>query len=96
MLSSLAVTFVNLAIGAVSAIPSEGFGTSVDPIMDNLLFNILVIVANCLVIGLLVGKLTLSCILFVCHKSSYNLLAGSFLNWGTMICLVKVLAMKDT
>ena len=96
MLSSLAVTFVNLAIGAVSAIPSEGFGTSVDPIMDNLLFNILVIVANCLVIGLLVGKLTLSCILFVCHKSSYILLAGSYLNWGTMICLVKVLAMKDT
>ena len=96
MLSSLAVTFVNLAIGAVSAIPSEGFGTSVDPIMDNLLFNILVIVANCLVIGLLVGKLTLSCILLVCHKSSYILLAGSYLNWGTMICLVKVLAMKDT
>ena len=96
MLSSLAVTFVNLAIGAVSTIPSEGFGTSVDPIEDNLMFNILVIVANCLVIGLLVGKLTLSCILFVCHKSSYILLAGSYLNWGTMICLVKVLAMKDT
>ena len=75
MLSSLAVTFVNLAIGAVSTIPSEGFGTSVDPIVDNLLFNSLVIIANCLVIGLLVGKLILSCILFVCHKSSYILLA---------------------
>ena len=96
MLSSLAVTFVNLAIGAVSTIPSEGFGTSVDPIVDNLMFNILVIVANSLVIGLLVGKLTLSCTLFVCHKSSYILLAGSYLNWGAMICLVKVLAMKGT
>ena len=96
MLSSLAVTFVNLAIGAVSTIPSEGFRTSVDPIMDYLLFNIIVFVANSLVIGLLVGKLTLSCILFVCQKSSYILLAGSYLNWGTMICLVKVLAMKDT
>ena len=95
MLSSLAVTFVNLAIGAVSTIPSQGSGTSVDPIEDNLIFNILVIAANYLVIGLLVGKLTLSCILFVCHKS-YISLAGSYLNWGTMICLVKVLAMKDT
>ena len=79
MLSSLAVTFVNLAIGAVSPIPSEGFGTSVDPIVDNLLFHILVIVANSLVIGLLVGKSTLSCILFVCHKSSYILLTGGFI-----------------
>ena len=57
MLSSLAVTFVNLAIGAVSSIPSERFESSVDPILDNLLFNGLVFVANSLVIGLLVGKL---------------------------------------
>ena len=56
MLSSLAVTFVNLAIGAVSTIPDEGFSSSVDPILDSLLFNGLVIVANSLVIGLLVGK----------------------------------------
>ncbi|XP_073229035.1 uncharacterized protein [Porites lutea] len=54
MLSSLAVTFVNLAIGAVSSIPSERFESSVDPILDNLLFNGLVFVANSLVIGLLV------------------------------------------
>ena len=57
MLSSLAVTFVNLAIGAVSTIPNEGFRSSVDPVMDTLLFNSLVFVANSLVIGLLVGKL---------------------------------------
>ena len=56
MLSSLAVTFVNLAIGVVSTIPDEGFSSSVDPILDSLLFNGLVIVANSLVIGLLVGK----------------------------------------
>ena len=56
MLSSLAVTFVNLAIGAVSTIPDEGFSSSIDPILDSLLFNGLVIVANSLVIGLLVGK----------------------------------------
>ena len=56
MLSSLAVTFVNLAIGAVSRITDDGFSSSVDPILDSLLFNGLVIVANSLVIGLLVGK----------------------------------------
>ena len=56
MLSSLAVTFVNLAIGAVSSIPDESFPSSVDPIMDTLLFNGLIYVANSLVIGLLLGK----------------------------------------
>ena len=56
MLSSLAVTFVNLAIGAVSTIPDERFSSSVDPIIDTRLFNSLVYVANSLVIGLLLGK----------------------------------------
>ena len=72
MLSSLAVTFVNLAIGAVSTIPSEGYSTSVDPIVDTLVFNGLVFVANTLVIGVLVGKLS-SCILFVCPKIPLHL-----------------------
>ena len=72
MLSSLAVTFVNLAIGAVSTIPSEGFSTTVDPIVDTLVFNGLVFVANTLVIGLLVGKLS-SCILFFCHTIPLHL-----------------------
>ena len=57
MLTSLAVTFVNLAIGAVSTIPSEGFTSSVDPVMDTLVFNCLVFVANSFVIGFLVGRL---------------------------------------
>ena len=77
MLSSLAVTFVNLAIGAVSTIPSERFSTSVDPVVDNLVFNGLVFVANSLVIGLLVGKLS-PCILFSCHKIPL-LLTGRFI-----------------
>ena len=72
MLSSLAVTFVNLAIGAVSTIPSEGFSTSVNPIVDTLVFNGLVFVANTLVIGVLVGKLS-SCILFFCPKVPLHL-----------------------
>ena len=77
MLSSLAVTFVNLAIGAVSTIPREGFSASVDPIVDNLVFNGLVFVANSLVIGLLVGKLS-SCILFFSHKIPLHL-TGRFI-----------------
>ena len=77
MLSALAVTFVNLAIGAVSTIPSEGFSASVDPIVDNLVFNGLVFVANSLVIGLLVGKLS-SCILFFSHKIPLHL-TGRFI-----------------
>ena len=68
MLSSLAVTFVNLAIGAVSTIPDEVFSSSVGPIMDTLLFNGLVFVANSLLIGLLLGK---SKIVFLSQSCSY-------------------------
>ena len=55
-LSSLAVTFVNLGIGAVSRIPKEGIPSSIDPYLDNITFNVLVFGANSLVIGLLVGE----------------------------------------
>ena len=68
MLSSLAVTFVNLAIGAVSTIPDEVFSSSVGSIMDTLLFNSLVFVANSLLIGLLLGK---SKIVFLSQSCSY-------------------------
>ena len=54
MVSSLAVTFVNLAIGAVSRIPAERVSSSVD--MDHIMFQALVFGANFLVIGILVGK----------------------------------------
>ena len=60
MLISLAVTFVNLGIGAVSKIPKEKVPASIDPYVDSVMFNILVIGANTLVIGLLVGEYRLT------------------------------------
>ena len=57
MTTSLAVTVVNLAIGAVSKIPVENITGWIGPETDALLFKILVFGANSLVIGLLVGKI---------------------------------------
>ena len=57
MTTSLAVTVVNLAIGAVSRIPAENIPVSIDPHSETVLFKILVIGANTLVIGLLVGRI---------------------------------------
>ena len=62
MLSSLAVTFINLGIGAVSKIPSENIPTSVDHSVDKIMFELLVVGANASVILLLIGKC-----LFVSH-----------------------------
>ena len=59
MTISLAVTVVNLGIGAVSRIPAENISTSNDPYTDTVLFKILIIGANTLVIGLLFGKIVL-------------------------------------
>jgi len=56
MLSSLAVTFVNLGIGAESRIPKEGIPSSIDAYVDSVMFKALVFGANSLVIGLLAGK----------------------------------------
>jgi len=58
MATSLAVTVVNLAIGAVSRIPAENISATVDSYTDSVLFKVLVLGANTLVIGLLVGKVT--------------------------------------
>ena len=58
MSASLAVTVVNLAVGAVSRIPAENITAFMYPYMDEVLFKILVFGANTLVIGLLVGKIT--------------------------------------
>ncbi|KAL9988971.1 hypothetical protein ACROYT_G003470 [Oculina patagonica] len=57
MAISLAVTVVNLGIGAVSRIPAENIAASNDTYTDAVLFRILVVGANTLVIGLLVGKI---------------------------------------
>ena len=54
MMCALAVTFFNLLIGAVSRIPAEGVLQSVDAYLDHALFNVLVVGANVLVIGILV------------------------------------------
>ena len=56
MTTSLSVTVVNLGIGAVSKIPAENISDTVDKDMDALTMKILILGANTLVIGLLVGK----------------------------------------
>ena len=56
MVTSLAVTCLNLGIGAVSRIPAENISASVDSHMDTVLFKILVVGANTLVIGLVGGE----------------------------------------
>ena len=56
MVSSLAVTVVNLAIGVASRIPAESTQSSVDSYMDHIMFSALVFGANILVIAILVGK----------------------------------------
>ena len=56
MLSSLAVTYVNLVIGAVSRIPEEVALDTSYPNLEKVLFDILVIGANVCVILILLGK----------------------------------------
>ncbi|XP_078344108.1 uncharacterized protein LOC144629772 [Oculina patagonica] len=51
MATSLAVTVVNLGVGAVSRIPAENIQTTADAYVDAVLFKILVLGANTLVIG---------------------------------------------
>ena len=69
MLISLAVTFVNLGIGAVSKINSENIPASIDLYVDNIMFKVLVFGANSLVIGLLVGKLSLKLLQLLIYPS---------------------------
>ena len=57
MAASLAITVVNLGIGAVSRIPAENISASRYPNMDAVLFKILVFGANTLVIGLVAGEI---------------------------------------
>ena len=57
MVVSLSVTIVNLGIGAVSRIPAENLTGSADAYADTALFKALVLGANTLVIGLVVGKM---------------------------------------
>ena len=58
MTTSIAVTVVNLGIGAVSKIPAENLPASTNSYMDSVIFNILVLGANSVVIGMLVCRLS--------------------------------------
>ena len=64
MLSSLAVTYVNIVIGAVSRIPEEVALDTLYPNVEKVLFDILVIGANVLVILILLDKHIIYFILF--------------------------------
>ena len=56
MTISLAVTVVNLGIGAVSRIPAEDMSDMVDKLDDKMAMKILILGANTMVIALLLGK----------------------------------------
>ena len=58
MTTSLAVTVFNLGVGAVSKIPTENLPASTDSYMDTVVFDLLILGANSLVIGLLACKTT--------------------------------------
>ena len=59
MTTSLAVTVVNLGIGAVSRIPAENIPGSIDSYVDTVVLKTLVIGANTLVITLVFGELAI-------------------------------------
>ena len=68
MLSSLAVTYVNLVIGAVSRIPEEeALSSTMYPNLEKVLFDILVVGANVLVILILLGKHIIYYLLLTFH-----------------------------
>lgn len=67
MLASLAVTFVNLGIGAVGQIRQEDTESFLGADEDKVLFNGLVFVANSLVLGILFGE-NLKCLYYTGAK----------------------------
>ena len=69
MSTSLAVTIVNLAVGAVSRVPAEDILVSRETYTDAVLFKILVLGANASVIGLLLGMIT-QLIVFFCFEAN--------------------------
>ena len=56
MTASIAVTVFNLGVGAVSKIPTENVPSATDVYIDTVIFDILVLGANTLVIGLIACK----------------------------------------
>ena len=71
MTTSIAVTVFNLGVGAVSKIPAENLPGSTDSYVDTVIFNILVLAANTLVIGLLTCKTIKLFVVFIVVKSFF-------------------------
>ena len=67
MVLSLTVTSVNLGVGVASRIPEEYMATSGDPHSEDMELNVLVVVANCLVIGVIIGEQK---IIILCYVAS--------------------------
>ncbi|KAL9973009.1 hypothetical protein ACROYT_G019413 [Oculina patagonica] len=88
MTVSLAVTVVNLGIGAVSKIPAENISGSSDPFVDAIAFKILVLLANTLVIGLVAVQYALNL---------YNYFQEWRKNpkWSFTCCLALLLTLND-
>ncbi|XP_022792460.1 uncharacterized protein LOC111331582 isoform X1 [Stylophora pistillata] len=88
MIITLAVTFVNLGIGAVCRIPTENVPASIDPYVDSVMFNFLVVGVNTLVIGLLVVQYSVYL---------YNFLKEWRKNpkWSMSCCLAMLLPLND-
>ncbi|KAL9970671.1 hypothetical protein ACROYT_G023081 [Oculina patagonica] len=88
MFTSLAVTLVNLAVGAVSRIPAENIPGTGDTYTDAVLFKVLVVGANTSVIGLLVVQYTLILYRFI-KKWLKNP------HWSFSCCLSLLLPLND-
>ena len=71
MATSLAVTVVNLGVGAVSRIPAENISASIDLEMDAVSLKILIFGANSLVVCQLIGKIIVL-ITIILNRSSVN------------------------
>ena len=65
MSTSLAVTVVNLVVGAVGRIPAENIQNSRAPYLDKVLWNVMIVGANTLVLSLIVGKNISLLVLFI-------------------------------
>ena len=78
MTTSLAVTVVNLGIGAVSRIPTENLPGLINSYADALFLKILVLVANTSVITLVLGRLMLNLYGPICVEAFAD---GSGLNY---------------
>ncbi|KAL9962148.1 hypothetical protein ACROYT_G031227 [Oculina patagonica] len=88
MTTSLAVTVVNLVIGAVSRIPAENITSWNETDTDALVFKLLVFAANSLVIGLLVVQ-------YVLHLKGYLQEWRKNPHWSFTCCLALFLPINS-